>query len=87
MTPSGLPRRVPKANLVEGKAAGQTAQAPAGPQISRAPEDVRGRLANLRRGIQQGRNAGTDSGEFPAPEQHEQHDQGFGPGGTYDQER
>ncbi|MGW1199887.1 nitrate- and nitrite sensing domain-containing protein [Streptomyces sp. NPDC002536] len=86
VTSSGLPRRVPKANLVEGKAE-QTAQN--GPQISRAPEDVRGRLANLRRGIQQGRSAGTDSAEFPSPshQQHEQHDQGFGPGGTYDQER
>ncbi|MEV5240304.1 nitrate- and nitrite sensing domain-containing protein [Streptomyces cinnamoneus] len=84
VTPSGLPRRVPKANLVEGKAA-EAAQD--GPQVSRAPEDVRGRLANLRRGIQQGRNAGTDSGEYPAHQQHEQHDQGFGPGGTYDQER
>ncbi|MEU4210709.1 nitrate- and nitrite sensing domain-containing protein [Streptomyces sp. NPDC026206] len=84
VTPSGLPKRVPKANLVEGKAA-QAAQD--GPQVSRAPEDVRGRLANLRRGIQQGRNAGTDTGEFPAHEQHEQHDQGYGPGGTYDQER
>ncbi|MEU5053321.1 nitrate- and nitrite sensing domain-containing protein [Streptomyces sp. NPDC021096] len=84
VTPSGLPRRVPKANLVEGKAA---TAAQDGPQISRAPEDVRGRLANLRRGIQQGRNAGTDTGEFPVHEQHQQHDQGFGPGGTYDQER
>ncbi|MFI1968991.1 nitrate- and nitrite sensing domain-containing protein [Streptomyces cinnamoneus] len=84
VTSSGLPRRVPKANLVEGTAA-QTPQA--GPQISRAPEDVRGRLANLRRGIQQGRGRGGDSPESSAHDQHEQHDQGFGPGGTYDQER
>ncbi|MEW2580862.1 sensor histidine kinase [Streptomyces syringium] len=78
ITSSGLPRRVPKANLVEGKAE-TTPQG--GPQISRAPEDVRGRLSNLRRGVQQGRSAGTDNSA------HEQHDQGFGPGGTYDQER
>ncbi|WP_374284059.1 nitrate- and nitrite sensing domain-containing protein [Streptomyces sp. UNOB3_S3] len=87
VTPSGLPRRVPKANLVEGKAE-QTTQT--GPQVSRAPEDVRGRLANLRRGIQQGRERGADSSEHPtdtAHQQHQQHDQGFGPGGTYDQER
>ncbi len=87
VTASGLPRRVPKANLVEGKAV-ETAQS--GPQISRAPEDVRGRLANLRRGVQQGRSAGSDTSEFPANpghQQHQQHDQGFGPGGTYDQER
>ncbi|WP_171170141.1 nitrate- and nitrite sensing domain-containing protein [Streptomyces sp. I05A-00742] len=88
VTPSGLPRRTPRANLVEGKAA-ETSQG-SSPQISRAPEDVRGRLANLRRGVQQGRSAGTDSSEFPAVtahEQHQQHDQGFGPGGTYEQER
>ncbi|MFD9796593.1 nitrate- and nitrite sensing domain-containing protein [Streptomyces sp. NPDC059070] len=58
VTPSGLPRRVPKANLVEG-AAEQTPQG--GPQVSRAPEDVRGRLSNLRRGVQQGRSAGSDT--------------------------
>ncbi|MFI5621803.1 nitrate- and nitrite sensing domain-containing protein [Streptomyces sp. NPDC051567] len=57
ITPSGLPRRVPKANLVEG-AAETTPQG--GPQVSRAPEDVRGRLSNLRRGVQQGRNAGSE---------------------------
>ncbi|MET8682483.1 nitrate- and nitrite sensing domain-containing protein [Streptomyces sp. NPDC004647] len=74
VTPSGLPRRVPKANLVEGTAE-QTPQG--GPQVSRAPEDIRGRLSNLRRGVQQGRNAGMDT-----------NGQGFGPGGsTYDQER
>lgn len=58
VTPSGLPRRVPRANLVPG-AATQTPQG--GPQVSRAPEDVRGRLSNLRRGVQQGRTAGTDT--------------------------
>ncbi|MFE5299316.1 nitrate- and nitrite sensing domain-containing protein [Streptomyces sp. NPDC056632] len=73
VTPSGLPRRVPKANLVEG-AAEQTPQG--GPQVSRAPEDVRGRLSNLRRGVQQGRSAGTDT-----------NGSGLGPGNTYHQER
>ncbi|MFF4247787.1 nitrate- and nitrite sensing domain-containing protein [Streptomyces sp. NPDC001822] len=58
ITPSGLPRRVPKANLVEGTAE-QTQQG--GPQVSRAPEDVRGRLSNLRRGVQRGRTAGSDT--------------------------
>ncbi|MFH8408227.1 nitrate- and nitrite sensing domain-containing protein [Streptomyces sp. NPDC018019] len=79
VTPSGLPRRVPKANLVEGTAE-QSPQG--GPQVSRAPEDVRGRLSNLRRGVQQGRNVGTDHSEVPQNDQ-----QGFGPGSTYDQER
>ncbi|WP_406333079.1 nitrate- and nitrite sensing domain-containing protein [Streptomyces sp. NBC_00203] len=73
VTSSGLPRRVPKANLVEGTAE-QTPQG--GPSVSRAPEDIRGRLSNLRRGVQQGRNAGSDT-----------NGQGFGPDSTYNQER
>ncbi|MFE2187508.1 nitrate- and nitrite sensing domain-containing protein [Streptomyces sp. NPDC059455] len=78
ITSSGLPRRVPRANLVEG-AAHQQPQQPerTGPQVSRAPDDVRGRLTNLRRGIQQGRRAGT------GPDDN--HDRGIGP--TYQQER
>ncbi|MFI1968995.1 histidine kinase [Streptomyces cinnamoneus] len=59
ITSSGLPRRVPRANLVEGTA--ETQSLPTGPQVSRAPDDVRGRLTNLRRGIQQGRQAGNGS--------------------------
>ncbi|MFB8777064.1 sensor histidine kinase [Streptomyces broussonetiae] len=73
VTSSGLPRRVPKANLVEG-AAETTPQG--GPQVSRAPEDVRGRLSNLRRGVQRGRSAGSET-----------NGQGFGPDSTYNQER
>ncbi|WP_199272859.1 nitrate- and nitrite sensing domain-containing protein [Streptomyces broussonetiae] len=73
VTASGLPRRVPKANLVEG-AAESTPQG--GPQVSRAPEDVRGRLSNLRRGVQRGRSAGSET-----------NGQGFGPDSTYNQER
>ncbi|NEE15476.1 histidine kinase, partial [Streptomyces sp. SID7499] len=59
VTTSGLPRRVPRANLVPGTAQQQNHQS--GPQVSRAPDDVRGRLTNLRRGIQQGRQAGNGS--------------------------
>ncbi|WP_194960404.1 nitrate- and nitrite sensing domain-containing protein [Streptomyces sp. NRRL B-1677] len=59
-TASGLPRRVPRANLVDGTAETQ-AVPQVGPQVSRAPDDVRGRLTNLRRGIQQGRQAGNTS--------------------------
>jgi hypothetical protein len=66
VTPSGLPRRVPRANLVPG-AAHQTPQG--SPQVSRAPEDVRGRLADLRRGIQQGRSAGSDATSTPTDSQ------------------
>ncbi|WP_240803028.1 nitrate- and nitrite sensing domain-containing protein [Streptomyces sp. A1499] len=66
VTTSGLPRRVPRANLVAGTA--QQQQESTGPQVSRAPEEVRGRLTNLRRGIQQGRQAGTgQTGSFPRP--------------------
>ncbi|QNP65493.1 sensor histidine kinase [Streptomyces genisteinicus] len=78
VTSSGLPRRVPKANLIEGTAE-QTPQG--GPQVSRAPEDVRGRLSNLRRGVQQGRTAGTDTN---GPATYDRHS---GPGSTYNQER
>ncbi|MFF9818201.1 nitrate- and nitrite sensing domain-containing protein [Streptomyces sp. NPDC014006] len=66
VTTSGLPRRVPRANLVPGTA--QQQQNQAGPQVSRAPQDVRGRLTNLRRGIAQGRQAGSgQTGSFPSP--------------------
>jgi signal transduction histidine kinase len=58
-TPSGLPRRVPKQNLVPGNAKPGPQE---GPQVSRNPEEVRGRLTNLRRGVEQGRNAGGDPG-------------------------
>ncbi|MFJ8632919.1 nitrate- and nitrite sensing domain-containing protein [Streptomyces sp. NPDC093568] len=66
VTTSGLPRRVPRANLVAGTA--QQQQHQSGPAVSRAPDDVRGRLTNLRRGIAQGRQAGTgQTGSFPSP--------------------
>ncbi|MFF9129180.1 nitrate- and nitrite sensing domain-containing protein [Streptomyces sp. NPDC014806] len=66
VTTSGLPRRVPRANLVPGTA--QQQQHQSGPQVSRAPQDVRGRLTNLRRGIAQGRQAGSgQTGSFPSP--------------------
>ncbi|MEU6282502.1 nitrate- and nitrite sensing domain-containing protein [Streptomyces sp. NPDC047028] len=66
VTTSGLPRRVPRANLVPGTA--QQQQHQAGPQVSRAPDDVRGRLTNLRRGIAQGRQAGGgQTGSYPSP--------------------
>lgn len=78
VTSSGLPRRVPKANLVEG-AAQTTPQG--GPQISRAPEDVRGRLSNLRRGVQRGRNASSETNGQATRNHHS------GPDSTYNQER
>jgi signal transduction histidine kinase len=56
LTTSGLPRRVPRANLTEHATPGQV---PGGPAVSRDPNDVRGRLSSLRRGVQQGRGATT----------------------------
>jgi hypothetical protein len=73
VTSSGLPRRVPKANLVEGTAE-STPQG--GPQVSRAPEDIRSRLGNLRRGVQRGRSEGSET-----------NGRGFGTDSTYNQER
>ncbi|WP_256104919.1 nitrate- and nitrite sensing domain-containing protein [Streptomyces sp. ODS05-4] len=77
VTTSGLPRRVPRANLVAGTA--QDSARPTGPQVSRAPDDVRGRLTNLRRGIQQGRQAGGQPGG--------QTGGGYGFGPSHQQER
>ncbi|WP_432247755.1 nitrate- and nitrite sensing domain-containing protein [Streptomyces sanyensis] len=70
VTTSGLPRRVPRANLVAGTAQEQNHQT--GPQVSRAPDDVRGRLTNLRRGIQQGRQQNNPTGSFNAGPTHQQ---------------
>ncbi len=70
VTTSGLPRRVPRANLVAGTAQEQTT--PSGPQVSRAPNDVRGRLTNLRRGIQQGRQQNSTTGSFNLGPTHQQ---------------
>ncbi|MGV9271624.1 sensor histidine kinase [Kitasatospora sp. NPDC003701] len=72
VTMSGLPRRTPQANLVSGTA---EASPLTGPQVSRAPEEVRGRLTNLRRGIQQGRRVGAEqaAGQGGQGNQHGQH--------------
>ncbi|WP_059011782.1 hypothetical protein [Streptomyces specialis] len=77
-TASGLPKRVPRANLTEHTTPEPTD--PGGPQVSRDPNDVRGRLTSLRRGVQQGRGAVTSRGE-------RNDERGHGPGQTYDQER
>jgi signal transduction histidine kinase len=81
VTPSGLPMRTPRANLVEGSAE-HTPRS--GPQVSRAPQDIRGRLSSLRRGVRQGHSevstskgrAASDARSGPT-----------GPDSTYPQER
>jgi signal transduction histidine kinase len=66
-TTAGLPRRVPRQNLLPGNVAEPSNAVPAAaPQLSRTPEEVRGRLTNLRRGIQQGHSAGDNT----SPDQH-----------------
>ncbi|MGY5129964.1 hypothetical protein [Streptomyces nigrescens] len=81
VTASGLPRRVPRANLDAGTA-GPPWQG--GPQMSRAPSDVRGRLSNLRRAAQRRRNTGSDANSqssVPGSDQPQKRS-GVGPGGA-----
>ncbi|WP_051838779.1 nitrate- and nitrite sensing domain-containing protein [Streptomyces sp. NRRL WC-3742] len=68
-TGSGLPRRTPKQNLVPGNAKPTPTD---GPQVSRNPEEVRGRLTNLRRGVEQGRTAGNTGSFRIDPDQADQ---------------
>ena len=84
--PSGLPRRVPQANLVPGTAESTPAEGPQA-QVSRSPEEVRGRLTNLRRGIQQGRQAGGENHNQTGQNQANQPNQRSGPYGSNPQER
>jgi hypothetical protein len=61
VTSSGLPKRMPKANLVPGSAtaaapsATPAATAPAPPQPPLSPERVRNRLSSFQQGVRQGR--------------------------------
>ncbi|WP_432931205.1 sensor histidine kinase [Microbispora sp. CA-135349] len=66
VTSSGLPKRVPKANLVPGSAEPASA-APATSQPILSPDRARSRLASLQQGVRQGRavargEAGEDQG-------------------------
>jgi signal transduction histidine kinase len=54
MTEAGLPRRVPRANLVPGSV-GDPEMSGGGP--SRSPEEVRNRLASFQRGVREARAA------------------------------
>ena len=57
-TAVGLPKRVPKANLVPGGVSGGTA--PAVPAPSRSASQTRERLANFQRGVREARAAAQD---------------------------
>jgi hypothetical protein len=56
LTSAGLPKRVPKANLVPG-AAGSADQAPAAPPPVRSAAATRERFASFQRGVREGRAA------------------------------
>ncbi|GAB3679972.1 hypothetical protein GCM10027597_23730 [Saccharopolyspora tripterygii] len=57
-TAAGLPKRVPKTNLVPGSAAPRTPQTPRRkPAAPRSADAVRGRMANFQQGVHRGRHA------------------------------
>jgi signal transduction histidine kinase len=71
VTPAGLPRRQPQAQLVPGAA---DSAAPAAPSATAEPvrsaEAVRGRLASYQRGVREGRQIRHDDGVDEQGQQH-----------------
>ena len=67
-TRSGLPKRVPQAQLVPGGV-----QTGASAQQRRSPDEVRGLLSAYHRGVQRGRTAGSAeaASNAPAPKENE----------------
>jgi signal transduction histidine kinase len=61
VTLSGLPKRVPRANLVPGTVGAETAATAAAPAPARSAARARDRLANFQRGMREGRAAARDS--------------------------
>jgi hypothetical protein len=59
-TSSGLPRRVPKSNLVPGAAELSGGQEGGGRHAARSADEVRGRLASLTAGTRRGRDESRD---------------------------
>lgn len=62
-TSAGLPKRVPKSNLVPGSAAPKTPSDSRKQAETRSPDAVRGRMANFQQGIRRGRHSKADSAE------------------------
>ncbi|WP_158088701.1 sensor histidine kinase [Thermoactinospora rubra] len=54
-TPGGLPRRVPKANLVPGSARSSESLFGGGPAEQVSPDQLRSRLSSFQQGVRQGR--------------------------------
>ena len=61
VTLSGLPKRVPRANLVPGTVGAEAAATAAAPTPARSAAHARDRLASFQRGMRQGRAAARDS--------------------------
>ncbi|MHA6798186.1 sensor histidine kinase [Bounagaea algeriensis] len=72
-TAAGLPKRVPKSNLVPGSAESRS-QSEVRPEAStpRSAEAVRGRMSNFQQGIRRGRHSKTDSASDESPSRHEE---------------
>jgi hypothetical protein len=72
-TASGLPKRVPKANLVPGSA--DTASAPKGvaPMPAISPDRVRSRLSSFQQGFRAARDD-ISGGRAPQPGQQRNHE-------------
>jgi signal transduction histidine kinase len=67
LTQKGLPKRVPKSNLVPGSAGGTgAAKASPPPMAPRSAEEVRGRLSSFHRGLRQGRDAASGQDANPS---------------------
>jgi signal transduction histidine kinase len=62
MTNVGLPKRVPRANLVPGSVGG-AAEAPQDEPLARSADSVRSRMASFQRGVREARAAGPQSEE------------------------
>jgi hypothetical protein len=63
ITPAGLPRRVPRANLIPGSVTGGTGQEADGTvsaALARTAEDVRSRMSSFQRGVREARSRSAD---------------------------
>lgn len=73
-TAAGLPKRVPKSNLVPGsvESRSKSGARPAPTTSSRSAEDVRGRMSNFQQGIRRGRHSKAEPVSSEPPSRHEE---------------
>jgi signal transduction histidine kinase len=62
-TSAGLPKRVPRANLVPGSVGGNGADSPEAVTPSRTAEDIRSRMSSFQRGVREARAAAPQNEE------------------------